>query len=290
MDKFNPPSRFLIRLQVKNALNEDLLQLDKKNDISGYLLKDEPDVKANLYCGAAGILCGIAWFEESFWLLDSKVEINWLKDEGDRLQGGNKLCVLTGSPDSLLAAERTALNFLQILSATATQSASLAGTNLHIMDTRKTIPGIRVAQKYAVRVGGCHNHRFGLYDAFLIKENHIAAAGTIQKTISLLQKAVQDNPDKPIIIEVETMEQLKYLLKQNIIRINVIMLDNWGLAQIKEAVKLRTEYMKSAVQFEVSGGVDEIMLAKLRKLGIKRVSMGKITKDCKAVDFSLRFV
>ena len=300
---YNPPPANSIRTSVRAGLIEDLQEpnmdistdISADADISATLIDEDKLAQADLYCNEEGVLCGTQWFDESFLLLDADIQIKWRKKDGDKLQSGDKLCDLVGKARPLLAGERSALNFLQTLSGTATKSASLAtllpsNSSMHILDTRKTIPGLREAQKYAVRVGGCHNHRVGLYDAFLIKENHIAVGGGI---IPLLHKAAQQKQHQQIIVEVESIEQLRQILNEEGLRVDVVMLDNFTLAQIKQAVELRREFtardINNSLQIEVSGGMDASKIAELIKLGVDRVSMGVLTKDCKSIDFSLRF-
>ena len=306
---YNPPPASTIRISVRAGLIEDLQEpntytstdisadagISTDADISAALIDEAKQAQADLYCNEEGVLCGAQWFDESFLMLDSDIQIKWHKKDGDKLQSGDKLCHLVGKARPLLAGERSALNFLQTLSGTATKSASLAtllpsNSSMHILDTRKTLPGLREAQKYAVRVGGCHNHRFGLYDAFLIKENHIAVGGGI---IPLLHKAARQKQRQQIMVEVESIEQLRQIFNEEGIIVDVVMLDNFTLAQIKQAAELRREFVardiNNSLQIEVSGGMDASKVAELIKLGVDRVSMGVLTKDCKSIDFSLRF-
>jgi len=271
---------------VANALKEDLEQVDVAGDITAALIAEGKQGTAELISREDAILCGAAWFERSFLLLDKEVDISWQKKDGDKIKADQVLCRLTGRVRSILAGERTGLNFLQTLSATATESARLAkqvdGQQILILDTRKTLPGLRAAQKYAVRIGGCHNHRQGAYDTFLIKENHLMFADSIARLVEL---AKHTDKDKRLIVEVEDFAQLQEVME---LPIDVVLLDNFDLESIVKARDLVRQY-KNRVQLEVSGGADRLDLAQLAHIGIDRISFGSLTKHCRAIDFSLRF-
>ena len=271
---------------VANALKEDLGQLDAGGDITASLIAEAKQGTAELSSRENAVLCGTAWFERSFLLLDQEIDISWQNQDGDRIEAGQVLCRLTGKVRSILAGERTGLNFLQTLSATATESARLAervaGQQIVILDTRKTLPGLRSAQKYAVRLGGCHNHRQGAYDAFLIKENHLMFADSIKQLVELAKRASRD---RQLIVEVENLAQLQEVME---LPVDVVLLDNFDLESIVKACELVRQH-KKGIQLEVSGGVDRLDLAQLASIGIDRVSLGSLTKHCRAIDFSLRF-
>jgi nicotinate-nucleotide pyrophosphorylase (carboxylating) len=218
-----------------------------------------------------------------FHHLDERTEVRWYAADGDAIAAHQVVCTLKGPARCLLSGERTALNFLQTLSGTATLARSYArqleGLQTRVLDTRKTIPGLRHAQKYAVRCGGCHNHRFGLYDAFLIKENHIAAAGSIAQAI---QTARQHKPDFMVEIEVESLEQLQQALDAGADR---ILLDNFSLAQLNKAVTLT----KRRVQLEASGGITLDNIRQYAQTGVDYISVGALTKNVRAIDLSMRF-
>lgn len=232
------------------------------------------------------VLCGIPWFEGVMKALDSRTEIEWSYREGDLMRAGSEVCRMTGSVRSLLTGERTALNFLQMLSAVATATREyvelVAGTSARIYDTRKTLPGLRVAQKYAVSVGGGENQRMALYDAILIKENHIAAAGGIRQAL----QAAFRHTGVPVQIEVETIEQLNEALAAGA---KSVMLDNFSLEDMREAVRITKESKTGAV-LEASGGIDRDTVRAIAETGVDRISVGELTKHVKATDFSMRIV
>lgn len=263
---------------VHTALKEDI----GDGDITAQLIPEENFVIANVTSNEDCILCGMDWFEEVFRQIDDEVLVEWFADDGDKITRGESICSLSGSARSILTGERTALNFLQTLSAVATRSAEFAQaiskTNAIILDTRKTIPGLRLAQKYAVTCGGCQNHRMGLYDAILIKENHITACGGIQ---SAVDKARFQNPEMPVEIEVENMDELDQAINAGVDR---ILLDNFTIKQLKQAVK----HCKGRVPLEASGGVTLDTVKKIASTGVNYVSTGALTKDIKAIDLSLR--
>jgi len=263
---------------VRQALKEDI----RDGDITAMLIPEENIATATVITREQAIVCGQLWVDEVFRQLDPSVQIEWLVQDGDEIQPNQILFNLKGSARSLLTGERTALNFLQTLSGTATTARQYAelveGTDIKILDTRKTIPGLRLAQKYAVKVGGCHNHRIGLYDAFLIKENHIAACGGIRRAI---ETAKDIAPNKPVEIEVESLEELQQALSAGT---DIIMLDNFDAEMIVQAIMLNNGQTK----LEVSGNLEVENIAKKAIKGIDYLSSGSLTKHCKAVDFSLR--
>jgi nicotinate-nucleotide pyrophosphorylase (carboxylating) len=269
-----------IRVDALRALDEDLGEA--RLDATGALLPPELHASAELTCREAAVLAGRDWFEACFRLLDPGVRFDWRAGDGARVEAGSLLCVIEGRARALVAGERSALNFLQTLSGTATATAgfaaALAGTGLRLLDTRKTLPGLRHAQKYAVRCGGGHNHRMGLYDAILIKENHIAAAGGIGPAVA---NARALHPALPLEVEVESLEELDEALAAGV---NRIMLDEFDLAGMREAVA-RTA---GRAELEVSGGVEPDQLQAIAATGVDFVSVGALTKHVRAVDLSLR--
>jgi len=265
---------------VRFALEEDL----GSGDITAQLIPAEQTSIAQVITREPGILCGREWFEEVFRQIDPAISLNWLKQDGDALLANDRLVEITGNTRSILTAERTALNFLQTLSGTATlanrYALAVAGTDIVILDTRKTLPGLRLAQKYATVVGGCQNHRLGLYDMFLIKENHIAGCGGIANAVKRAQEIA---PDKQIEVEVESIEQL---LEALTLPVQVIMLDNFDVQQTAEAVNLNNHRVK----LEASGNMDLDRIAEVVGVLPDYVSVGKLTKDVTALDLSLRLV
>lgn len=267
-----------IKDAVRRALEEDI----RDGDITAQLIPAENLASGAVITREQAVICGTAWVDEVFRQLDSSVAITWQVQDGDEVQPGQLLMELTGPARSLLTGERTALNFLQSLSGTATisrQYATLvAGTGIKVLDTRKTIPGLRLAQKYAVKVGGCYNHRIGLYDAFLIKENHIAACGGITAAVSQARVIA---PGKPVEVEVETIDELQQALAAGS---DIIMLDNFDEDQIREAVTINSGRAK----LEVSGNLEADNLASKAIPGIDYLSSGSLTKHCRAIDLSMR--
>lgn len=263
---------------VRQALKEDI----RDGDITAMLIPEESIATATVITREQAIVCGQPWVDEVFKQLDPKVKVEWLVHDGDEIQPKQALFNLKGSARSLLTGERTALNFLQTLSGTATTTREYAklveGTNIKILDTRKTIPGLRLAQKYAVKVGDCHNHRIGLYDAFLIKENHITACGGIEKAV---KKAKEIAPEKPVEVEVESLGELQQALSAGA---DIVMLDNFNTEMIEQAVKLNNGKAK----LEVSGNLDTGNITRKAVQGIDYLSSGSLTKHCKAIDFSMR--
>ncbi|MFT4918490.1 MAG: nicotinate-nucleotide pyrophosphorylase (carboxylating) [Zhongshania aliphaticivorans] len=264
---------------VAFALKEDI----GSGDITAQLIPVTQTAKARIITRENAVICGTEWVNEVFRQIDSSVTIHWHVADGDAVKPDQLLFELTGSARSLLTGERTALNFLQLLSGTATICKSyadiVAHTQVRLLDTRKTIPGLRTAQKYAVTCGSCHNHRIGLYDAFLIKENHIAACGGIPAAISAAREIA---PGKPVEVEVESLAELEIALAGNA---DIIMLDNFSLADMKTGVELTTGRAK----LEASGNVDASTLAGIAETGVDYISIGALTKHAQAVDLSMRF-
>ena len=272
-----------IREQVSLALIEDLGgELNAHNDITANLIDESENATATIITREQCVICGVTWVEQAFALIDERLELVWQVKDGDTVAADTTLLTLTGSARAILTAERVALNFLQTLSATATVTASyaklLAGSNTKILDTRKTLPGLRMAQKYAVNCGGGQNHRIGLFDAFLIKENHIFSCGSIEKAIS---RAKEMKPGKPVEVEVESLEELQQAL---IAGADIVMLDNFTNEQIQKAVALTQGQCK----LEVSGNITDERLSSLATLGVDYISSGALTKNVKAIDLSLR--
>lgn len=270
----------IVNKQVKAALQEDI----GSGDITAELLPADKYVTAEIICRDAAIICGQAWVNEVFLQVDPGIDVTWLIKEGQGVTAGQRLCVVKGLARSLLTAERTALNFLQTLSATATITRYyvqlIADTATIILDTRKTIPGLRYAQKYAVKVGGGQNHRLGLYDAFLIKENHILACGSITAAINQARELYED---KKVEVEVETITELQEAIAA---KPDIIMLDNFTLSMLAEAATLH----RGGIKFEVSGGVNEKNIVAIAKTGVDYISIGALTKNINAVDLSMRIL
>lgn len=269
-----------IPVQVARAIAEDV----GDGDITACLIPAERQARARVITRDDAVLCGTAWVNEVFRQIDPEVRVIWQAEEGERITRNQVLFYLEGSARSLLTGERCALNFVQTLSGTATrcrQYADLvADTRVQLLDTRKTIPGFRLAQKYAVTQGGCFNHRIGLYDAFLIKENHITACGSITASV---ERARAIAPDKPVEIEVEGLEELREALAAGA---DIIMIDNFSLDMMRDAVAIADGKAK----LEASGGVTHKTLRDIALTGVDYISIGALTKDCEAVDLSMRLV
>ncbi|MDX1464472.1 MAG: carboxylating nicotinate-nucleotide diphosphorylase [Halomonas sp.] len=269
-----------IRDSAARLLAEDV----GPGDITAQLIPEKQTARARVITREATILCGVAWVDELFRRLDPRVSLHWQAADGDRLAAGQAFLELEGPARSLLTGERAALNLLQTLSATATRTRHyvdlLEGTGVRLLDTRKTLPGLRLAQKYAVTCGGGHNHRIGLYDAFLIKENHIAACGGIEAAVKEARDIARD---LPVEVEVETFEELDLALAAGA---DVIMLDNFSLDDMREAV----DRTAGRATLEASGNVDETTLRAIAETGVDCISSGALTKDLKAIDLSMRFI
>ena len=268
-----------IRANVKAALEEDI----GNGDLTAQLIPEDSKATATVITRKKAVLCGTLWFEECFLTLDPDCRIEWKLNEGERAEAGQTLCEIHGDARALLSAERPALNFLQTLSAVATVTRryvdAAQGHKAKIMDTRKTLPGLRMAQKYAVTVGGGHNQRVGLFDGVLIKENHIAAAGGIGKVMELAFRLTP--PHIPIQIEVENMAELDEALLAGA---KLVLLDNFSVADMKLAV----EHAAGRAQLEASGGITLDNIPLIAATGVDRISIGALTKDVKAVDLSMR--
>ncbi len=279
----SPELFYCIKTSVTQALSEDI----GSGDITATLIDNKVNAKAIVISREPAIICGTEWVNEVFRQLDNNLKIDWNVVDGEKVKTDQILVSLSGNARHLLTGERTALNFLQTLSATATSANYYAqwvkGSQLKILDTRKTLPGLRLAQKYAVKCGGCHNHRIGLYDAFLIKENHITACGGIAKAI---KTARNNKPDLSVEVEVETYEQLSEALEQSA---DIIMLDNLDNDAILKAVTIRNNIAPQC-KLEVSGNIDKKRIKALKHSGIDYVSVGALTKHCKAIDLSMQFI
>ncbi len=267
-----------IEANVRRALHEDL----GNGDITAQLIPAERLAKATIITRDQAVVCGTAWVDTVFRQLDPRVAVHWQVRDGERVSPNQPLFHLEGPARSLLSGERSALNFLQLLSGVATRAQSfadhVASTQVKLLDTRKTLPGLRLAQKYAVTCGGCHNHRIGLYDAFLIKENHIAACGGIAQAVAAAHRIA---PGKPVEVEVESLGELAEALEAGA---DIIMLDELSLADMREAVRLTAGRAK----LEASGGINADTLLPIAETGVDYISIGAMTKDVKAVDLSMR--
>ena len=250
-------------------------------DITAELIPIDKTISAKLISKDNGIFCGRPWADEVFRQVDSSLTVKWNIEEGVKLSPNQTLAQIAGSARGILTAERTVLNFLQTLSAVSTMSQHYASlvkhTSVKLLDTRKTLPSLRSAQKYAVRIGGCFNHRMGLFDAFLIKENHIVACGGIDAAVS---KAKALCPNKPVEIEVQNLNELELAISAEA---DIVMLDNFECSNILKAVKLNDGRLK----LEASGGVEADMLASIAETGVDYISLGALTKNCQAIDLSL---
>ena len=269
-----------IKQNVDAALAEDI----GTGDISAQLIPLDTTARAKIYSRQEATLCGTPWVDEIFRRLDPNIAISWQVEEGQQVAKDQCLVEIAGNARALLSGERTALNFLQTLSGVATVCRHYAGlvssTKVKLLDNRKTLPGLRIAEKYAVTIGGCFNHRIGLYDAFLIKENHINACGSIAATVRAARELA---PGKSVEVEVENLNELEQALEA---KADIIMLDNFSVDDMRVAVKRTNKQAK----IEASGGINEQTLLSIAKTGVDYISIGTITKDCKAVDLSMRFV
>ncbi|GAB3286894.1 carboxylating nicotinate-nucleotide diphosphorylase [Parahaliea aestuarii] len=268
----------IIQQNVQAALAEDI----GSGDITAELIGADTLATGRVITREAGVLCGRPWADAVFKAVDPGIQLQWQHQDGEAVAANDTLFTFSGPARGLLTAERSALNFLQLLSGTASACRRYAdqvqGTNVRLLDTRKTIPGLRMAQKYAVSCGGCHNHRIGLFDAFLIKENHINACGGIAKAV---QSARRIAPGKPVEVEVESMDELAQALEAGADR---IMLDNFSLEKMREAVTLA----KGRAELEASGNITDVTLRPVAETGVDFISIGALTKDCKAMDLSMR--
>lgn len=265
---------------VRSALHEDI----GSGDISVSLIPAEQRAEAQVICRESAVICGQPWVNEVFKQVDPNIDVEWEVTEGQTCKPNDLIFKAYGSAKNILSAERTALNFLQILSGTASIARRYAElvqhTAVKILDTRKTIPGLRLAQKYAVTQGRCYNHRLGLYDAFLLKENHISACGGIAEAIAYARRY---DAKKPVEVEVETLAQLEIALQA---KADTVMLDNFTLDELRQAVTAN----KGRALLEASGGYDDASIIAVAETGVDYISVGALTKHCRAIDFSMRFV
>ena len=269
-----------IQQDIKLALAEDV----GSGDISAMLIDESEQLNMQLLVREDAVLCGTAWFDEAFKQCDQSIQINWTAGDGDRVAVDRVLCKISGPARAMLTAERTALNFLQTLSGTATTTNHytnrIGHTSCRILDTRKTIPHLRRAQKYAVQCGGGMNHRMGLFDAYLIKENHLAASGSIKVAV---QRGRVLRPECLLEVEVESLDQLQQAIDS---RVDRALLDNFSIEQMKQAVVLND----NRIQLEASGNITDQTLLQTAETGVDFISIGALTKHLRAIDFSLRFV
>ncbi|MTW19729.1 carboxylating nicotinate-nucleotide diphosphorylase [Allochromatium palmeri] len=267
-----------IESQVRLALEEDV----GSGDLTASLLPADQMARAELITRESAVLCGAPWFETVFRLLDPEIQICWDVNDGEHISPGQRLCTIAGHSRALLTGERTAMNYLQMLSGTATLARryadAVAGLPVRLLDTRKTLPGLRFQQKYAVRCGGGHNHRIGLFDVILIKENHILAAGSIP---AALETARTLHPGVPVEIEVESLAELEIALGAGA---SVVLLDNFAPDDLRRAVALTA----GRAQLEASGGISLETIRAVAETGVDRISVGALTKDVRAVDLSMR--
>lgn len=269
----------VIEENVFYALKEDI----GDGDITAELIPHDNISLATVISREACVFCGLDWFEETYRQLDDGILIDWFVDDGESIEAGKVLCTISGSSQKIVTGERVALNFVQTLSATATVSAlyasKLEGSETKVLDTRKTIPGLRMAQKYAVSCGGCENHRLGLFDAFLIKENHISACGSIASAVT---EARFHNPELKVEVEVENMDELQQALDAGVDR---VLLDNFELDTMREAVAL----CAGKVITEASGNITLENIREVAETGVNYISTGALTKNIQAIDLSMRF-
>jgi nicotinate-nucleotide pyrophosphorylase (carboxylating) len=270
-----------VTTDVTRALEEDI----RTGDLTANLIPADRAGHARLLTRVTGVLCGVEWFRRTFEELDTDVEIFWHHRDGEEMVAGTSVCEIQGRARAMLTAERTAMNFVQLLSGVATKTRhfvrAVEGTRARIYDTRKTLPGLRIAQKYAVRAGGGQNHRIGLYDGILIKENHILAAGSLAAAV---KAALHDVPEGTMLqVEVETLEQLREALDSGA---KLILLDNFELARMREAVAIAGD----RAELEASGGVTLKTVRPIAETGVQRISVGSLTKDIEALDLSMRFL
>jgi nicotinate-nucleotide pyrophosphorylase (carboxylating) len=274
------PAAELLARDVQAALEEDI----GSGDLTAGLVPEATVLATQVVCREAAVLAGRPWFEETFRQLDARVRMDWNLEDGDPFTAGQQVCRLQGPARAILSGERTGLNFLQTLSATATQARhyvdAVAGTGVVILDTRKTLPGLRQAQKYAVRCGGASNHRAGLYDAILVKENHIAAAGSIPSAVSVARERY---PGVLLEVEVEDLQQLAQAAAAGADR---ALLDNFTLVQLRAAVQA----WGGRIELEASGGIDLDTVRDIAQTGVNFISVGALTKHIRAIDFSMRYL
>lgn len=281
MDRFSEQLRVEILRSVSQALAEDI----GTGDLTARLISADASARGRLITRQDAILCGSAWFDAVFQTLDPESSVIWHAKDGERIKEGQALCDIFANARALLTAERAALNFLQMLSGTATTTAryvaAVKGTRARVIDTRKTLPGLRLAQKYAVKMGGGGNHRFGLYDGILIKENHIIAAGGVTAALKKAQALAPSNVF--IEIEIENFAQLEEALTAGA---KLVLLDNLSVEEMSEAVKITN----GRAELEASGGVKLDRVREIAETGVDRISIGGLTKDLRAIDLSLRHI
>ncbi|HEX4971006.1 MAG TPA: carboxylating nicotinate-nucleotide diphosphorylase [Steroidobacteraceae bacterium] len=280
----NVPDPTYVQQTVTTALLEDV----GSGDLTAQLIPADRIARASVITREDAVLCGTAWFDEVFRQIDARARVTWSVHDGERIRADQQLCALEGPARSLLTGERAALNFLQSLSATATVTRryvdAVAGTKCRILDTRKTIPGLRLAQKYAVRCGGGTNHRIGLFDAILVKENHIAAAGSIAAAVNEARRIAS----KVLLeVEVENLVQLREALDA---RVDRILLDNFSLADMRTAVQTTRAHAYASTELEASGNMSLETLRAVAETGVDFISVGGLTKHVRAVDLSMRFL
>ncbi|MFS8974994.1 carboxylating nicotinate-nucleotide diphosphorylase [Cupriavidus necator] len=279
-DSYGPALQAALQANVQAAIAEDV----GSGDLTGLLVPAGKAARARVIVRESAVLCGQPWFDACMRAVDPALEVRWLQQEGARMAPDSVVCEITGPARSLLTAERPSLNFLQLLSGVATATRRyadlIAGTRARVLDTRKTLPGLRLAQKYAVRIGGGENQRLALYDGILIKENHIAAAGSITAAI---QAALALDTDAPVQIEVESLPELEEALAAGA---KSVLIDNFTVPMMQDAVKLN----QGRALLEVSGGVNADTIRTFAETGVDRISVGALTKDVRATDYSLRII
>ena len=277
-----------LETEINNNVNQALIEDIGTGDLTALLIPVGETATASVISRENAVLCGTKWFEACFWHLAPEIELRWSAQDGAAITPGQELCRIAGNARILLTAERPALNFLQLLSAVATQTRryadAVSGTKAVVVDTRKTLPGLRRAQKYAVKCGGGTNHRLGLYDGILIKENHIIAAGGIERALRAAEGIA--SPGLFIQIEVETLDDLRNALNAGA---KMILLDNFDLDGLREAVALNAQLTDKEAVLEASGGITLESVRAVAETGVDRISVGSLTKDIKAVDLSMRF-
>lgn len=270
-----------VTADVTRALEEDV----RTGDLTANLIPADRPGRARLLTRVTGILCGVEWFRRTFEELDPDVEIFWHHRDGEEMVANTSVCEIEGNARAMLTAERTAMNFVQLLSGVATKARryvqAVEGTRARIYDTRKTLPGLRIAQKYAVRAGGAENHRIGLYDGMLIKENHILAAGGIRQAVTAALRVVPEGTQ--LQVEVETLEQLREALE---VGARLVLLDNFDLPTMREGVRIAGD----RAELEASGGINLKTVRAFADTGVQRISVGSLTKDVEALDLSMRFL
>jgi nicotinate-nucleotide pyrophosphorylase (carboxylating) len=277
-----------LETEIRNNVSQALFEDVGSGDLTANLIPADETATAMVISREEAVMCGSQWFDECFRQLEPQVEVRWHARDGETVGAGQKLCEVKGDARALLTGERTALNFLQLLSAVATRTRcyvnAISGTGALIVDTRKTLPGLRLPQKYAVKCGGGANHRIGLYDGILIKENHIMAAGGIEPALHTARKIATRGIF--IQIEVETLEDLRIALNAGA---TLILLDNFDLEELREAVVLNARLTNKGAVLEASGGITLDNVRAVAKTGVNRISIGSLTKDIKAIDLSMRF-